>query len=253
MRWENWVSSDTSKAIHFPSSSTKVRFAADKGSLNGSTHALVLTLSSSPSGPASSSSLVPLAKLTSIGPSRLTAPCGMAMEPLDLAERQQTLLKAQQLGLGAPTEELRTLNQRLLTEEDAPDQPDTHTRCIATGPGIGVTANPCPATAMNRGVVGVGSNEGPATAVGVLRFTKKIEGSEANGLGDPTGLDFSYGAWLDGVNGTAPLHLEPSQTPQPPHAAQHGDVFVGNAGEMRFCTKQAIQSQSSHWAASAVF
>jgi hypothetical protein len=49
-------------------------------------------------------------------------------------------------------------------------------------------------------------------------------------------VPLAYGGWFDAIDGTAPLHLEPSAAGAPPTAALRGDVFVSNAGALWFCT-----------------
>jgi hypothetical protein len=58
------------------------------------------------------------------------------------------------------------------------------------------------------------------------------------GIGDVRAGDvpFAYGGWFDALNGTAPLHLEPSTAAVPTVAAQRGDFFVDNSGKLWFCT-----------------
>jgi hypothetical protein len=82
---------------------------------------------------------------------------------------------------------------------------------VLGGPPLGRTF--APGNSFGIGVLGV--------AIGDVR------------VGD---FPFSYGGWLDGLNGTAPIHLEPSGSPTPPTAAQRGDLFVDSNGGLWFCT-----------------
>jgi hypothetical protein len=63
-------------------------------------------------------------------------------------------------------------------------------------------------------------------------------GIVGNAVGDVGAGDvpFAYGGWFDALNGTAPLHLEPSKLANPPQSARRGDFFVDNAGGLWFCT-----------------
>jgi len=104
-------------------------------------------------------------------------------------------------------------------------------------------------SSRGTGVFGSGTVtgvEGGGDTVGVLGGgpigrvfqpgTSVYTGVLGNGPIDPGGITFTYGGWFDAVNGTAPVHLEPSQNPQPPAAGQAGDIFVDSNGNLWFCT-----------------
>lgn len=115
---------------------------------------------------------------------------------------------------------------------------------ISDGDGIGVSG------AGVIGIFGFGYRigvDGSGDLVGVLggaavgRFFQPGAGRVSTGVMgtgvlDPEGLDYDYGGWFDALSGTAPLHLEPSQNPLPPLAAQKGDLFVSSDGFLYFCT-----------------
>lgn len=69
-------------------------------------------------------------------------------------------------------------------------------------------------------------------------------GVVGNAIGDLRAGDFaySYGGWFDTLNGTSPIHLEPSASATPPAAAQRGDFFVDSAGGLWFCTNTGDNS-----------
>jgi hypothetical protein len=116
----------------------------------------------------------------------------------------------------------------------------------ATGGGVAVEG-----TSDGVGVIGFGDLlgvQGTSDTVGVLGGPPlgKVFGAlgtinagvVGNAIGDVSAGDvpFAYGGWFDGLNGTAPLHLEPSAAAAPPAAAKRGDFFVDNAGRLFFCT-----------------
>jgi hypothetical protein len=129
----------------------------------------------------------------------------------------------------------------------------------AGGPGTGVRGRSedggngvAGESAQGVGVFGFGGRigvEGASDGVGVLggppvgpvfapgQVPPGI-GVLGNGIGDVrTGdLPLAYGGWFDAINGTAPMHLEPSREVAPPAAALRGDIFVGSAGTLWFCT-----------------
>jgi hypothetical protein len=57
----------------------------------------------------------------------------------------------------------------------------------------------------------------------------------------------AYGGWFDALNGTAPLHLEPSTDNAPPPTALRGDFFVDNAGRLWFCVIANTASTDATW------
>jgi hypothetical protein len=128
----------------------------------------------------------------------------------------------------------------------------------ASGHGTGVKGSSEDGTAVQGesshgiGVFGFGPTigvEGASDGVGVLGgppigrpFTAGQGpfgiGVVGNGVGDVRAGDvpYAYGGWFDALNGTAPLHLEPSSSSAPPEAAQQGDLYVDNVGRLWFCT-----------------
>lgn len=128
---------------------------------------------------------------------------------------------------------------------------------------------------VGRGAVGV-QGEGPAQSQGVGVFgTGRIgvQGAADIGVlgGPPEGPLFSgppilvgvtgnapgdvkhgdvpaaYGGWFDALNGTAPLHLEPSADDAPPSTALRGDFFVDNSGRLWFCVAPDTASVAATW------
>jgi hypothetical protein len=90
-----------------------------------------------------------------------------------------------------------------------------------TGDEVGVLGGPPEGTAFSL-------TEGPGVGIGVV----------GTAIGDVrTGdVSFSYGGWFDGLNGTAPIHIEPSKASAPTTAAKRGDLFVDGSGRLWFCT-----------------
>jgi hypothetical protein len=109
----------------------------------------------------------------------------------------------------------------------------------AAGSGIGVqgqseTGIGVSGTSNSIGVQGEGASVGVlgGGAPAALTTQPGYAAVAGNGPNDPSGWTFSYGGWFsrgEGIQGaTAPLHLEPAgpDDPNPPLAAQAGDLFV---------------------------
>jgi hypothetical protein len=83
----------------------------------------------------------------------------------------------------------------------------------------------------------------PKPLIGVARFGRPLDrenpiavGVLGNALPISGDLSASYGGWFRaGPLSTAPLHIEPSESPDPPKAAQCGDLFVDSGGGLWFC------------------
>lgn len=84
----------------------------------------------------------------------------------------------------------------------------------------------------------IGVLGGPPEGRAVVPANRIAAGVVGNAIGDQREGDFafSYGGWFDTLNGTSPIHLEPSASATPPVAAQRGDFFVDSAGGLWFCT-----------------
>jgi hypothetical protein len=93
------------------------------------------------------------------------------------------------------------------------------------------------------GVIGV---EGSGEQIGVLGgalFGRPLDLTNAiavgvlgNALPNSGEFSASYGGWFDaGPSGTAPLHLEPSDTASPPQVGERGDLYVDSGGRLWFC------------------
>jgi hypothetical protein len=111
--------------------------------------------------------------------------------------------------------------------------------------GIGVQGFSRGVGVVGFGFIGV---QGSSDSIGVLGGNpagldpNMFAGVVGQGPTDPSGSSFSYGGWFGrGVGiqgGTAPIHLEPATAgdPNPPQAAQRGDLFVDHNGVLFFCT-----------------
>lgn len=97
--------------------------------------------------------------------------------------------------------------------------------------------------AGDLGVLG-GPAEGP-----LFSGPPILTGVTGNAPGDVKHGDVpaAYGGWFDALNGTAPLHLEPSADDGPPPTALRGDFFVDNAGRLWFCVAPNTDSAAATW------
>jgi hypothetical protein len=100
-----------------------------------------------------------------------------------LARQQEQIKSLKAEILAPPTRILPML------EQDSPDQSDTHTNFVATGPtpqGIGFLAQANTNAGLRKGVVGIGSSQFQdqiKTTIGVLGYTATLDGGPGDGTG----------------------------------------------------------------------